>query len=64
MNLWLFLRPHKRTSPGRAVRQLSFDLVQISTLMALTGGMANPFALLVLAPGPGGVGSDGFEAVH
>ncbi|WP_240542474.1 ActS/PrrB/RegB family redox-sensitive histidine kinase [Paracoccus sp. Arc7-R13] len=50
MNLWLFLRPHKRTSPGRAVRQLSFDLVQISTLMALTGGMANPFALLVLAP--------------
>ncbi|MBM3603996.1 MAG: ActS/PrrB/RegB family redox-sensitive histidine kinase [Alphaproteobacteria bacterium] len=50
MNLWLFLRPPKRTSPGRAVLQLSFDLVQISTLMALTGGMANPFALLVLAP--------------
>lgn len=50
MNLWLFLRPPKRTSPGRAVAQLSFDLVQISTLMALTGGMANPFALLVLAP--------------
>ncbi|MDN5567304.1 MAG: ActS/PrrB/RegB family redox-sensitive histidine kinase [Paracoccus sp. (in: a-proteobacteria)] len=50
MNLWLFLRPPKRTSPGRAVLQLGFDLVQISTLMALTGGMANPFALLVLAP--------------
>ncbi|WP_265502315.1 ActS/PrrB/RegB family redox-sensitive histidine kinase [Paracoccus beibuensis] len=50
MNLWLFLRPPKRTSPGRAVLQLSFDLVQISALMALTGGMANPFALLVLAP--------------
>lgn len=50
MNLWLFLRPPKRTSPGRAVAQLGFDLVQISTLMALTGGMANPFALLVLAP--------------
>lgn len=50
MNLWLFLRPPKRTSPKRAVLQLSFDLVQISTLMALTGGMANPFALLVLAP--------------
>ncbi len=50
MNVWLFLHPPKRTSPGRAVSQLSFDLVQISTLMALTGGMANPFALLVLAP--------------
>ncbi|MFN3275593.1 MAG: ActS/PrrB/RegB family redox-sensitive histidine kinase [Paracoccus sp. (in: a-proteobacteria)] len=50
MNLWLFLRPPPRTSPGRAVAQLSFDLVQISALMALTGGMANPFALLVLAP--------------
>ncbi|MGZ3215025.1 ActS/PrrB/RegB family redox-sensitive histidine kinase [Paracoccus sp. T5] len=50
MNLWMALRPPKRTSPGRAVLQLSFDLVQISSLMALTGGMANPFALLVLAP--------------
>lgn len=50
MNLWMFLRPPKRTSPGRAVLQLSFDLLQISALMALTGGMANPFALLVLAP--------------
>nr|WP_111301264.1 ActS/PrrB/RegB family redox-sensitive histidine kinase [Paracoccus saliphilus] len=50
MNLWMSLRPPKRTSPGRAVLQLSFDLVQISALMALTGGMANPFALLVLAP--------------
>jgi two-component system sensor histidine kinase RegB len=50
MNLWLFISPPKRTSPNRAVLQLSFDLVQISALMALTGGMANPFALLVLAP--------------
>ncbi|WP_410219519.1 ActS/PrrB/RegB family redox-sensitive histidine kinase [Paracoccus sp. (in: a-proteobacteria)] len=50
MNLWLFLRPPKRTSSGRAVGQLGFDLLQIAALMALTGGMANPFALLVLAP--------------
>ena len=35
MNLWLFLRPAKRTSPRHAVLQLSFDLVQISALMAL-----------------------------
>ncbi|WP_108500907.1 ActS/PrrB/RegB family redox-sensitive histidine kinase [Paracoccus indicus] len=50
MNCWLFFRPAKRTSPRHAVLQLSFDLVQISALMWLTGGMANPFALLVLAP--------------
>ena len=30
--------------------QLTFDVIQISALMALTGGLANPFALLVLAP--------------
>ena len=50
MNLWLFFQPPRRISAKGAVRQLSFDLIQISTLMALTGGMANPFALLVLAP--------------
>lgn len=50
MNLWLFLQPPSRTSARRAVMQLSFDLAQISALMALTGGLTNPFALLVLAP--------------
>ena len=50
MNLWLTLRPPSRTSPRRATLQLSFDLAQISALLALTGGLANPFALLVLAP--------------
>lgn len=50
MNLWLFLNPPRRISPRLAVGQLAFDLVQISALIALTGGMSNPFALLVLAP--------------
>ncbi|WP_240643395.1 ActS/PrrB/RegB family redox-sensitive histidine kinase [Paracoccus siganidrum] len=50
MNLWLFLQPPSRTSPRQALIQLGFDLAQISALMALTGGLANPFALLVLAP--------------
>ena len=50
INLWLYLQPPSRTSPRRALVQLGFDVVQISALMALTGGLANPFALLVLAP--------------
>lgn len=50
MNLWEGLMPPRRASARMAVVHLSFDVVQISTLMALTGGLANPFALLVLAP--------------
>ncbi|TBN40441.1 ActS/PrrB/RegB family redox-sensitive histidine kinase [Paracoccus subflavus] len=50
MNIWMVLWPPRRTSARRAVVQLSFDVVQISALMALTGGLANPFALLVLVP--------------
>lgn len=50
MNLWLFLNPPRRVSARRAVGQLAFDLVQISALIALTGGLTNPFALLILAP--------------
>ncbi|MDP5306981.1 ActS/PrrB/RegB family redox-sensitive histidine kinase [Paracoccus spongiarum] len=50
MNLWLFLNPPHRTSPRRAIGQLAFDLVQISALTLLTGGLSNPFALLILAP--------------
>ncbi len=50
VNTWLWLNPPRRVSPHRAVAQLAFDLVQISALIALTGGMSNPFALLILAP--------------
>ncbi|WP_207100746.1 ActS/PrrB/RegB family redox-sensitive histidine kinase [Paracoccus shandongensis] len=50
MNLWQVLSPPRRTSTRGAVVQLTFDVIQISALMALTGGLANPFALLVLAP--------------
>jgi two-component system sensor histidine kinase RegB len=44
-------------SPGRKVArdweaagQLAFDVVQLSALLALTGGMQNPFSLLLIAP--------------
>ncbi|WP_312524637.1 ActS/PrrB/RegB family redox-sensitive histidine kinase [Paracoccus sp. (in: a-proteobacteria)] len=50
LNIWLSLRPAHRVSDREAALQLGFDLWQISTLLALTGGMTNPFALLVLAP--------------
>lgn len=50
MNIWLTLWSPPRTSARRAAVQLSFDVVQISILMALTGGLANPFTLLVLVP--------------
>lgn len=50
MNLWLFRHPPPRTSSRQAALQLGFDLAQISALLALTGGLTNPFALLVLAP--------------
>ncbi|MTE00697.1 ActS/PrrB/RegB family redox-sensitive histidine kinase [Paracoccus sp. YIM 132242] len=50
MNLWQVVSPPRRTSARGAVVQLTFDVIQISALMALTGGLANPFALLVLAP--------------
>jgi two-component system sensor histidine kinase RegB len=33
-----------------AVVQLGFDLIQLSILLALTGGLRNPFALLLIAP--------------
>ncbi|WP_051201590.1 ActS/PrrB/RegB family redox-sensitive histidine kinase [Paracoccus aminophilus] len=50
LNVWLSLRPSHRVSNHEAALQLGFDLWQISTLLALTGGMTNPFALLVLVP--------------
>ena len=41
---------NKRLSEVEVGRMLAFDIVQLSALLALTGGMNNPFALLILAP--------------
>jgi two-component system sensor histidine kinase RegB len=35
---------------GPAAAFLGFDLLQLAGLLALTGGLANPFAVLILAP--------------
>lgn len=49
LNLWMTASPARVTQSG-AAWQLVFDLVQISALIGLTGGLSNPFALLVLVP--------------
>ncbi len=46
-----FLYPeNKRLSEREASFILSFDIIQLSVLLYLTGGLSNPFALLLLAP--------------
>lgn len=52
LNIVLGLRygANMRLSPRFAAGQLSFDLAQLGGLLALTGGLQNPFSLLLLAP--------------
>jgi two-component system sensor histidine kinase RegB len=39
-----------RLRPGPATALLAFDIVQLSVLLFLTGGLQNPFSILLLAP--------------
>ncbi len=49
--LAIFLFPeNKRLSERQTVGMLLFDMSQLSLLVFLTGGLTNPFALLILAP--------------
>lgn len=41
---------HARLAGREALLHLSFDLVQLGVLVFLTGGLANPFATLLLVP--------------
>jgi two-component system sensor histidine kinase RegB len=52
LNLLLTLNPiSRRTARAwEATAQLGFDIVQLAALLYLTGGIANPFALLLIAP--------------
>ncbi|HEV7291808.1 MAG TPA: ActS/PrrB/RegB family redox-sensitive histidine kinase [Devosia sp.] len=51
-NLWLVWRygAAHRPSSAFAASQVTFDLIQLAGLLALTGGLQNPFAILLLAP--------------
>ena len=47
----IVLFPETRRLPEReALVMLTFDLAQLSALLALTGGLHNPFALLIVVP--------------
>lgn len=47
----MYLFPgNKRLGETEALATLTFDLAQLSLLLLLTGGLTNPFALLILAP--------------
>lgn len=47
----IFVFPeNKRFSETEAMLALVFDIAQLGLLLFLTGGMTNPFALLILAP--------------
>jgi len=46
----VYFPENKRLSEGEVVSMLLFDIAQLSVLLYLTGGLNNPFALLVLAP--------------
>ncbi|MGF1659281.1 MAG: sensor histidine kinase RegB [Rubrimonas sp.] len=48
--LWRLYPTNKRLGESDAMLSLLFDLGQVSALMALTGGLTNPFAVLLLAP--------------
>ena len=52
LNLWAgVLRPSRlRPTNAEITGYLAFDTVQLSALLYLTGGLSNPFALLLLAP--------------
>lgn len=52
LNLWAGVRhpARARLSDRRASAYLGFDILQLSVLLFLVGGLQNPFALLILAP--------------
>jgi two-component system sensor histidine kinase RegB len=52
VNIWLVVRFDARLRPSShfTAGQIAFDLLQLGGLLALTGGLQNPFSLLLLAP--------------
>jgi two-component system sensor histidine kinase RegB len=52
LNLWLSSRRRGSAllSDRMAALQLGYDMLQLAALLCLTGGLGNPFAVLILAP--------------
>lgn len=51
VNNYAYVKDHHRTMPpSRAFFYLTFDVLQLTSLLYLTGGISNPFSVLLLAP--------------
>ncbi len=50
VSLTAFYRPGSRVVGAEAMLHLGFDLVQLGVLLYLTGGLFNPFCLLLIVP--------------
>lgn len=52
LNAWLALPRgyNRRLDERHAAQHLAFDILQLALLLGLTGGLANPFSLFLLAP--------------
>ncbi len=52
LNLFVALRfsPQRFLTEGEATAYIAFDIVQLCVMLFLTGGLQNPFAVLILAP--------------
>lgn len=52
LNLFTVLRfsPQRFLTDREAAAYIAFDIVQLCTLLAFTGGLLNPFAALIIAP--------------
>lgn len=52
LNLWFAVRAdtNARLADGTATAHLAFDLIHLAALLFVTGGLANPFSVLLLAP--------------
>lgn len=52
VNVWLSfaLSTHRFARDWEAATQLGYDLVQLMVLLALTGGLTNPFSIIMIAP--------------
>ncbi len=52
LNLWLSLKfnSNTRLNNFQAALLLAFDLMHLASLLFITGGLANPFSVLMLAP--------------
>lgn len=48
--LQIYFPPSKRIASRHAMMMLGFDILQLTALLYLTGGLQNPFSLLIVVP--------------